>query len=203
MPSPRALTIIRAMLAGMTLACAACSASSPGLAMPKMLGLMGQPNLTSFLDVRFGDSLYRVQNRFPSGAVETAPYGADTYRINNIEVDGIRYQRVKYEFTSYSGMQLVMAWFTPESSGKVLEKLVQSVGPPSEQNSSKGSAAADTRAFWQLYCGNLSYSTTADDLAALFARFGGTDATVITDRQTGKSKGFEFVTIDDDAQAEL
>lgn len=140
------------MLVSMTgaLACAACSASSPGLAMPKMLGLVGRPNLTSFLDVRFGDSLYRVQTRFPSGAMETAPYGADTYRINNIEVDSIRYEQVKYEFTTYSGMQLVMAWFTPDSSGKVLEKLVQAVGPPSAQDSSKGSAPADTQAVWQL-----------------------------------------------------
>jgi len=138
------------MLAGMTLACVACSAGSPGFAVPEMLGLTGPPNLTSFLDVRFGDSLYRVQNRFPSGAMETAPYGADTYRINNIEVGSIRYQQVKYEFTTYSGMQLVMAWFTPDSSAKVLEKLVEAVGPPSEQNSSKGAAAADTKAFWQL-----------------------------------------------------
>lgn len=150
MGSARAVAIIRAMLAGMTLACAACSAGSPGFAVPEMLGLAGPPNLTSFLDVRFGDSLYRVQNRFPSGAMETAPYGADTYRINNIEVGSIRYQQVKYEFTTYSGMQLVMAWFTPDSSGKVLEKLVEAVGPPSEQNSSKGAAAADTKAFWQL-----------------------------------------------------
>lgn len=138
------------MLAGTALACAGCSASSPGLAIPKMLGLVGPPNLTSFLDVRFGDSFYRVQNRFPSGVMETAPYGADTYRINNIEVDSIRYEQVKYEFTTYSGMQLVMARFTPDSSGKVLQKLIQAVGPPSEQNSSKGSAPADTQAFWQL-----------------------------------------------------
>jgi hypothetical protein len=150
MRSARALTIGRAMLVGMTLACAACSTSSPGLAMAKMLGLAGPPNLTSFLDVRFGDSLYRVQNRFPSGEMQTAPYGADTYRINNIEVDSIRYEQVKYEFTAYSGMQLVMAWFTPDSGGKVLQKLVQAVGPPSEQNSSKGSAPADTQAYWQL-----------------------------------------------------
>ena len=46
---------------------------------------------------------------------------------NNIEVDSIRYEQVKYEFTTYSGMQLVMAWFTPDSSGKVLGKLVQDV----------------------------------------------------------------------------
>ena len=140
------------MLVGITgaLACTACSAGSRGAAMPKMLGLAGQPNLTSFLDVRFGDSLYRVQTRFPSGAMETAPYGADTYRINNIEVDSIRYKQVKYEFTTYSGMQLVMAWFTADSTGKVLEKLVQAVGPPSEQKSSKGTAPEDTQALWQL-----------------------------------------------------
>jgi len=113
-------------------------------------GFLGQPNLTSFLGVRFGDSLYRVQNRFPSGDVETAPYGADTYRINNIEVDSIRYQQVKYEFTTYSGMQLVMAWFTPDSSGKVLEKLIEAVGPPTDQKSVKGSAPADTQAAWRL-----------------------------------------------------
>src|ERR1039458_3680024 len=107
MRSPRALTIIRAMLAVTALACAACSASSPVLAIPKMLGLAGPPNLTSFLDVRFGDSFYRVQNRFPSGVMETAPYGADTYRLNNIEVDSIRYEQVKYEFTTYSGMQQI------------------------------------------------------------------------------------------------
>ena len=45
---------------------------SPVAAMPKMLGLVGELNLTSFLDVRFGDSLYRVQTKFPSGAIETA-----------------------------------------------------------------------------------------------------------------------------------
>ena len=132
------------------IACAACSASSPAAAMPKIRDLLGQPNVTSFLDVRFGDSMYRVQNRFPNGTIETAPYGADTYRIDNIEVDSIRYQQIKYEFTTYSGMQLVMAWFTADSSGRVLEKLVQAIGPPSEQNSVKGNAPADTQAVWRL-----------------------------------------------------
>src|ERR1700675_3749174 len=101
---PRPLTIVRALIsvAG-ALAFAACSASSPAVVsvQKKVQGFLGQPNVTSFLDVRFGDSLYRVQNRFPNGSLETAPYGADTYRINNIEVDGVRYSQVKYEFTSY------------------------------------------------------------------------------------------------------
>src|SRR6266481_5694284 len=148
------LSVVRALLTGVAgaLAFAACSASSTTVVsvQKKVQGILGQPNVTAFLDVRFGDSLYRVQNRFPNGSLETAPYGADTYRINNIEVDGIRYQQVKYEFTTYSGMQLVMAWFTPDSSGKVLEKLVAAVGPPTEQNSAKGSAPADKHAAWQL-----------------------------------------------------
>jgi hypothetical protein len=132
------------------IACAACASTSPATSMPKIRDLLGPPNLTSFLDVRFGDSMYRVQNRFPNGLPETAPYGADTYRINNIEVDSVRYQQVKYEFTTYSGMQLVMAWFTPDSSAQVLEKLVAAVGPPTEQNTAKGSAPADTQAVWRL-----------------------------------------------------
>src|SRR5258707_10378669 len=154
MRSPRPLRIVRALLISVVgaLTFAACSASSPTVVsvQKKVQGILGQPNVTAFLDVRFGDSLYRVQNRFPNGSLETAPYGADTYRINNIEVDGVRYQQVKYEFTTYSGMQLVMAWFTPDSSGKVLEKLVSAVGPPTEQNSAKGSAPIDTQAIWQL-----------------------------------------------------
>jgi hypothetical protein len=154
MRSPRPPRIFRSLLVSIAgaITCAACSTSSPAVVsvQKKVQGFLGQPNVTSFLDVRFGDSLYRVQNRFPNGSLETAPYGADTYRINNIEVDGIRYSQVKYEFTTYSGMQLVMAWFTPDSSGKVLEKLVAAVGPPTQQNSAKGSAPADTQALWQL-----------------------------------------------------
>ncbi len=46
----------------------------------------------------------------------------------------------------------------------------------------------------KLYVGNLAYSTTQDELQALFAQVGEvTDATVITDRETGRSKGFGFV----------
>lgn len=146
----RSLEILRATLVSLAIVCAGCSSSSPAPAIPAIRDLLGPPDLTSFLDVRFGDSMYRVQNRFPNGSIETAPYGADTYRINNIEVDSIRYRQVKYEFTSYAGMQLVMAWFVPESSDKVLAKLIAVVGPPSEQNSAKSSAPADTRAVWRL-----------------------------------------------------
>lgn len=46
----------------------------------------------------------------------------------------------------------------------------------------------------KLYVGNLPYNTTQDDLRSLFASYGDVvDAVVITDRATGRSKGFGFV----------
>lgn len=44
------------------------------------------------------------------------------------------------------------------------------------------------------YVGNLAYSTTEQGLKSFFAECGEiTDARVITDRETGRSKGFAFV----------
>jgi len=46
----------------------------------------------------------------------------------------------------------------------------------------------------KLYVGNLDYSMTGDQLAELFAQAGKvTSAVVITDRDSGRSKGFGFV----------
>ena len=45
-----------------------------------------------------------------------------------------------------------------------------------------------------IYCGNLAYATTDDGLKAAFAAYGEvTSARVVTDRMTGRSKGFGFV----------
>jgi RNA recognition motif-containing protein len=55
----------------------------------------------------------------------------------------------------------------------------------------------------KLYVGNLSYSTTEDDLRQLFAQAGNVKSvSVIKDRDTGRSKGFAFVEMgsDEDAQ---
>ncbi len=55
----------------------------------------------------------------------------------------------------------------------------------------------------KLYVGNLSYDTTEAELTELFAQFGEvTSATVITDRVTGRSKGFGFVEMATDETAE-
>jgi RNA recognition motif-containing protein len=45
-----------------------------------------------------------------------------------------------------------------------------------------------------LYVGNLSYDTTEDTLRTLFAEFGEIESVnLITDRYTGRSRGFAFV----------
>ncbi len=45
-----------------------------------------------------------------------------------------------------------------------------------------------------IYVGNLSYNTTEDTLRSLFAEFGEIESVrLITDRYTGRSKGFAFV----------
>src|SRR4051812_32798063 len=55
----------------------------------------------------------------------------------------------------------------------------------------------------KLYVGNLPYSTTNQDLADMFAAYGAvTSATIINDRFSGKSKGFGFVELEDDAKAQ-
>jgi cold-inducible RNA-binding protein len=55
----------------------------------------------------------------------------------------------------------------------------------------------------KLYVGNLSYDTTEDELHKLFAEFGPvTSVALITDRQTGQSKGFGFVEMETDEAAQ-
>ena len=54
----------------------------------------------------------------------------------------------------------------------------------------------------KLYVGNLPYNTTEDDLRNLFSQYGSIDSVaVITDRETGRSKGFGFVEFGNDAEA--
>src|SRR5580700_6253738 len=58
----------------------------------------------------------------------------------------------------------------------------------------------------KLYVGNLSYSTTSSDLEQLFAQHGTvSSAEIISDRETGRSKGFGFVEMgtDEEAQAAI
>ncbi len=52
-----------------------------------------------------------------------------------------------------------------------------------------------------IYVGNLPYTATEGDVSDLFAAFGPVERVkIITDRETGQSKGFAFVTLGDQSQ---
>jgi RNA recognition motif-containing protein len=54
----------------------------------------------------------------------------------------------------------------------------------------------------KLYVGNLSYRVSSSDLEQIFSQYGSVQsAEVISDRDTGRSKGFGFVEMSSDAEA--
>jgi len=53
-----------------------------------------------------------------------------------------------------------------------------------------------------IYIGNISYQTTEDDVSTLFGEHGAVDSVhLISDRETGRSKGFGFVEMPNDEEA--
>lgn len=54
----------------------------------------------------------------------------------------------------------------------------------------------------RIYVGNLSYQTTEDGLRAAFGEFGEVNGvSIMSDRDTGRSRGFGFVEMNDDGEA--
>lgn len=54
-----------------------------------------------------------------------------------------------------------------------------------------------------IFVGNLSFRTTEDEVRALFAAYGTVDrVNLITDRDTGQPRGFGFVEMSNDAEAD-
>ena len=69
-----------------------------------------------------------------------------------------------------------------------------------------GGWSRGTEEAMRIYVGNMSYSTTEDGLRDAFAEYGAVDeVAVITDRETGRPRGFAFVTMasDDEANAAI
>lgn len=55
----------------------------------------------------------------------------------------------------------------------------------------------------KLYVGNLPWSVDSNKLRELFSKYASvTSATVLSDRETGRSRGFGFVELSDDAEAQ-
>lgn len=54
----------------------------------------------------------------------------------------------------------------------------------------------------KIYVGNLSFDTSESDLSTAFGQYGQvSEATIITDRDTGRSRGFGFVEMNNDEAA--
>jgi len=54
-----------------------------------------------------------------------------------------------------------------------------------------------------IYVGNLAFGTTEDEMRELFGSHGQVEScSIITDRQTGRSRGFGFIVMPDDAEAQ-
>ena len=65
-----------------------------------------------------------------------------------------------------------------------------------------GTVHFGSRMATNIYVGNLPWSTTTDELYAMFQQYGAvTRAQVVTDRETGRSRGFGFVEMPNEAEA--
>ena len=63
--------------------------------------------------------------------------------------------------------------------------------------------AARNESLKKLYVGNLPFSMTEEELREIFEQHGSTvSVRVITDRETGRSRGFGFVEFEDESNAE-
>ncbi len=55
----------------------------------------------------------------------------------------------------------------------------------------------------RIYVGSLPYSTTSEQLEELFSQYGKTvEVAIVTDRSTGQAKGFAFVEMENDSEAD-
>ncbi len=90
----------------------------------------------------------------------------------------------------------------PVSDERIL--LVEYASVPTEDYSARVFVGKGDRYVGKrLYVGNLSYSVTSPDLQQLFSQVGQvTNATVMQDRETGRSKGFGFVEMNTDQEAQ-
>lgn len=71
------------------------------------------------------------------------------------------------------------------------------VGDSSQAHKTNGAS------YMKLYVGNLSYSVTSDDLTKAFSEFGQVaEAVVIMDKFSGQSKGFGFVEMPNNSEAD-
>ena len=100
---------------------------------------------SSFLGVKFGNSLIDAEKLHPLGSADTSPYGSEACRLTDVVAGAASYQWVIYEFTAGHGMQMVVARFNPDSSHQTFEELHKTFGNPELSNgASSADASIDT-----------------------------------------------------------
>jgi hypothetical protein len=106
--------------------------------------------MDSFMGVHFGDPVDQVELRFPTGMIQTSPYGAPAFRLEDATSRNIEYQDVIYEFSPTSGMQLVIAHFVPSASADVFQQLQSTLGAPTSTGASSTEGPVPADASWRL-----------------------------------------------------
>jgi len=115
----------------------------------------GPPHeLDSFIGIRFGDSIDHVERQFPTGLIQTSPYGAPAYKLENVSSGNIEYQDVIYEFQQNVGMQMVIAHFEPSAGTDLFQQLQTTLGPPVSASSGSEGSASGANAAWRLSDGS-------------------------------------------------
>lgn len=115
----------------------------------------GPPHqLDSFMGVGFGDSMDQVERRFPTGLIQTSPYGAAAYKLENVSSQSIEYQDVIYEFEPHNGMQMVIAHFVPSASADLYQQLQSALGVPVSTGVGIDEGSASAEATWRLSDGS-------------------------------------------------
>ena len=154
---------------GLICALALWVAGCAGATVEPLQVFQGGPALTEF----WASGLARIQDvqrRYPQGASETSPYGAPAYKLSNISAGSVDYRTVIFEFTEDSGMQLVIAHFTPSSTGEVYQQFKSALGEPSSSGGTNAADPSTVAASWQLAKGDMvSFNGPARSLVMLGA----------------------------------
>jgi hypothetical protein len=139
--TPNRIPAWRAVLMRSALVLMLCASACFNTAPPS-----GAAGFRSFLGVKFGDSLRETRSYYPRGIDEASPLGYPSYHVTGLSSETISYPDVIYEFDGNSGMQVVVARFSPSSSDAVLERLRRLLGEPTEHTLTEDQRMAE--ALW-------------------------------------------------------
>jgi len=106
------------------------------------------------------------------------------------------------EFFYNTGLLVSLAFSARVPCSPKSDRIAREAGYDDRRVRSRKVNAGKDSVSMKLYVGNLPYNTTEEDLRNLFSQHGNVDnVAVVTDRDTGRSRGFGFVEFQDDNEA--